>query len=491
MYKIFDLHNDYFLRIPKDSKKDNYLSKHETAENIISAVWTSKMNETESFEMLERARNFVNKREKLFLGVEDLHFLSKENLERFVKLKPLYAGLTWNTCNALAGGAHETGRLSTFGKQVVKKLEENHIYVDTAHLNENSFLDVAKQSNKPLFCSHSACYSLCNNPRNLKDYQMKMIVETRGLLGLCLVSDFLNGTKKCLVDDIICHIDYFACKFGIDNLAIGSDFFGTKHLPKGISSYDSLIKKISNGLLKMGYTEKAINKILFDNANNFFKKMAWNWLKIKPLATILIAEVFMNFNESQTKENLARSFAAECQAGARYQFMATMAQSESLAYIKDTMKMIAKNEMAHAKLFYDYIVENAGECKVEFQADYPYVEPTLEKSLCLEMQFEQDEFEKIYPEFAEVARDEGFDDIAESFELVARVEKTHAEMLDLLCQGYKNKSLYSSKAKRLFKCSNCGHFDYLTESWKECPLCSLEKGYIAIDFSEIFEKNKD
>jgi len=274
MYKIFDLHNDYFLQIPKDSKKDNYLSKHIQAENIISAIWTSELNERESFEMIERARSFVNKREKLFLGVEDLHFLSKENLERFVSLKPLYAGLTWNTCNALAGGAFETGRLTAFGKQVVKKLEESHITVDLAHLNENSFLDVAKHSSKPLFCSHTAWHALCNSPRNLKDYQIKMIVESGGLVGLCLVSEFLNGTNKALVDDIICHIDYFACHYGIDNLAIGTDFFGTKHLPKGAKDYDKLIKSVSNGLNKMGYTEKSINKILFDNANNFFRKMA-------------------------------------------------------------------------------------------------------------------------------------------------------------------------------------------------------------------------
>ena len=66
----------------------------------------------------------------------------------------------------------------------------------------------------------------------------------------------------------------------------------------------------------------------------------------------------MNFLESRTRQNLARAFAAECQAGARYQFMATMAQNEKLFYVKDTMKMLAKNEMAHAKLFYDFIVEN-------------------------------------------------------------------------------------------------------------------------------------
>lgn len=274
MYKLFDLHNDYFLQMPKDRKKESYLAGLGATENIVSAIWTSEMNEQESFLMIEKAREFVNKKEKLFLGVEDLHFLSKDNLSEFMKYKPIYAGLTWNTSNALAGGAHECGGLTNFGKMVVKKLEENFINVDVAHLNENSFLDVAKASNNPLFCSHSACFSLCNNQRNLKDYQIKMICDSGGLVGLCLVSDFLNGTKKCLVDDIICHIDYFACHFGIDNLAIGTDFYGTKHLPKGIKNYDNLIKSLSKGLSKMGYTEKAISKIFYDNASIFFKKMA-------------------------------------------------------------------------------------------------------------------------------------------------------------------------------------------------------------------------
>lgn len=274
MYKIFDLHNDYFLRMPRDSKKESYLSGEKSAGNIVSAIWTSELNESESFAMLKKASEFVNKREKLFLGVEDLHFLNKENLLDFIKYKPIYAGLTWNTCNALAGGAHECGKLTTFGKQVVKKLEDNYIKIDMAHLNETSFLDVAKVSDKPYFCSHTACYSLCNNPRNLKDYQIKMICDSGGLVGLCLVSDFLNGTKKSYSEDLICHIDYFACHYGIDNLAIGTDFYGTKHLPKGMKNYDSLVKSISCKLSKMGYTEKAINKILYDNANSFFKKMA-------------------------------------------------------------------------------------------------------------------------------------------------------------------------------------------------------------------------
>ena len=173
MYKIFDLHNDYFLKIQKDSKKDNYLSKHDIAENIVSAIWTSELNEKESFEMIERASFFVNKREKLFLGVEDLHFLSKENIDRFVSLKPVYAGLTWNTCNALAGGAFETGRLTGFGKFAIKKLEENNIMVDLAHLNENSFLDVAKHKTRKLYQTLASCFALNTKKNPLQNFHLQ------------------------------------------------------------------------------------------------------------------------------------------------------------------------------------------------------------------------------------------------------------------------------------------------------------------------------
>ncbi len=197
----------------------------------------------------------------------------------------------------------------------------------------------------------------------------------------------------------------------------------------------------------------------------------------------------MKFNESLTKQNLAKSFAAECQAGARYQFMATQAQNEELFFVKDTLKLIAKNEMAHAKLFYDYIVDNSGEkCEVEFNADFPYIEPSLKNSLKEEAKIEREEFDSIYPEFAKIARDEGFDDIAESFELVAEVEKSHSEILNKIISGYEKKSLYKSRSKMLYKCSNCGHYDCLTDGWKTCPICSLPEGYIAIDFSDVFDK---
>lgn len=271
MYKIFDLHNDYYLKLNTDNKKNRYIEKNKKhTENIISAIWTSELNEKESFSVIERARDYVNQQSSLFLGVEDLHFISKTNLENFVSFRPVYAGLTWNNSNCLAGGAHESGKITLFGKQVIKKLEDNYIKIDTAHLNEESFMDFARITTKPIFCSHSAFFGLNPHKRNLKDYQLKMIIDSGGIVGLCLVSDFLTGENSSSIKDVISHIDYFACKFGINNLAIGTDFYGTKHLPKGVKNYSTLAKDLAFNLKNLGYTEKSINKIFFENANNFF-----------------------------------------------------------------------------------------------------------------------------------------------------------------------------------------------------------------------------
>ncbi len=197
----------------------------------------------------------------------------------------------------------------------------------------------------------------------------------------------------------------------------------------------------------------------------------------------------MNFNESKTKQNLAHAFAAECQAGARYQFMATQAQNEQLVFLKDTLKMFAKNEMAHAKLFYDYVIEKSGKnCEVDICADYPYVELSLSESLKAEVEIELDEFENLYPNFAKIAEEEGFDDIAESFMVVSRVEQTHAEILKNLAKNYAKNTLYTHKQKTLMKCSNCGHVAIQTSGWEKCPLCNLPTGNIEINYSEILKE---
>lgn len=272
MTKIYDLHNDYFVEIRNHKLKEKYLSKanKQGLFNVCSAVWTTTMTEMQAFACITQARSFASKH-NINYSVEDLHFVNLDNVESLVSLGPIYTGLTWNEQNNLACGSHGVGDVTKLGKDIINILENNNIQIDTAHLNEKSFLTFANITQKPILCSHTAFSTKSNHPRNLKDYQLKIISESGGLIGLALVSDFLNSEKQATVNDIITHIDYFVSRYGIDSIALGTDFYGTTNLPRGIKAYKDL-SKVYNKLIKMGYTNDTIEKIFFKNAQEFFDK---------------------------------------------------------------------------------------------------------------------------------------------------------------------------------------------------------------------------
>ncbi len=191
----------------------------------------------------------------------------------------------------------------------------------------------------------------------------------------------------------------------------------------------------------------------------------------------------MNFLESKTKENIARAFAAECQDGARYQFMAKSAVSEGFSYISDQLKMIAKNEMAHASRLYQLMIKYLGETQednIAIEAGYPFEPSILKSSLKTAADIEIYEAKNIYPAFAKIAQDEGFAEIAEAFTLIAEAEVGHNQFLDALAQMYKNNYLYKHSEKVLWKCSNCGHEHQDKQAWQNCPLCNYPQGYVII-----------
>ncbi len=194
----------------------------------------------------------------------------------------------------------------------------------------------------------------------------------------------------------------------------------------------------------------------------------------------------MDFNESTTKTNLARSFAAECQAGARYQFMSKLALQNQMQFLSDTMKTLAKNEMAHAKVFYDYILQNSkGNVRnIPIEAGFPFEMPELATSLLEESKNETSEAENIYPSFARIARDEGFTDIARSFEAIAKIESSHAQILAYLAKLYKQNRLYKREKPTEWKCSTCGFVEISKDAFKTCPVCSMPQGYVIIDIEK-------
>ena len=133
----------------------------------------------------------------------------------------------------------------------------------------------------------------------------------------------------------------------------------------------------------------------------------------------------MDFSNSQTLTNLARAFAGESQAGMRYQLIAKQAKAEDLSVLANTVKTIAKNETYHAKTFFFKIIERAGSLdNVDLQsAGYPFHFKTLEENLKFAAEDERAEFEEIYFNFANIAKEEGFPDVAAIFNMVAGVEK--------------------------------------------------------------------
>ncbi len=192
----------------------------------------------------------------------------------------------------------------------------------------------------------------------------------------------------------------------------------------------------------------------------------------------------MNFEESQTKTNLARAFAGECQGGARYQFIAQKAMQADKKNIQMLFKYLAKNEMAHAKIFWDLIAKHSSQPQknIEIKAGYPFEDGELLELIKSASNNEKSENTSIYPTFSKIAEDEGFKDIAEKFKLVALVENDHFMLLDELYNKLKDKCLYKSGVDIEWKCGLCGHTHTAKQAFETCPLCEKTKDHVDLNF---------
>ena len=192
-----------------------------------------------------------------------------------------------------------------------------------------------------------------------------------------------------------------------------------------------------------------------------------------------LRENSMQFENTETYKNLARSFAGECQAGMRYQMIAKLAMKEKYKTLADAVRTIAKNETVHATQFFNKIIEKTGSRdNSDFDAGYPFHMGTLEEGLKFAAMDEKNETEDIYPSFALTAQKEGFEDIAALYKMIAEVEAHHKVIFQYLHDGVRNGTLYKSESPILWICSECGFMHVATEAWKVCPLCKAEQGYV-------------
>lgn len=190
----------------------------------------------------------------------------------------------------------------------------------------------------------------------------------------------------------------------------------------------------------------------------------------------------MNFQQSETKECLARAFAGICQDGARYQFIAKSAMSEGYEYIAQELKSIAKNKMAHASVLYQLMLNNIEEYKenVNIEAGYPFESYKLETSLKNSAEIEKYEGKNVFSHFAKIAHDEEFLEIEKALLLICDVNLKNAQKLEFLAEKFDEGTLYQGEKDSLWECSNCGHSEKKKQAWENCPLCNYPKGYVII-----------
>lgn len=268
-----------------------------------------------------------NKLAALF-GVEGGHMIEGDlnKLEALYKRGVRYMTLTWNNSTEWASSAMDesslvnlnkeytnaqapqrTMGLNTFGKEVIKKMNDLGMMVDLSHVGEKTFWDAIQTTTKPVLVSHSNAYTLCPVFRNLKDEQIDAVGKNGGVIQLNFYSAFIDSSfkkrekiflqnKQAKIDSLVAtgmqkeyaqsiivdmykeesisiqppmemllkHLDYIVNRIGVDHVGMGSDFDGISASPKELTDVTTY-PLITKALLEKGYSKKDVYKIMGGN----------------------------------------------------------------------------------------------------------------------------------------------------------------------------------------------------------------------------------
>ena len=256
------------------------------------------------------------------IGVEGGHMILDDlaRLDDLASRGMRYLTLTWNNSHSWASSAmDETERpdslehigLTAFGKQVVKRMNELGVIVDLSHVGERTFYDAIETSSKPVMLSHSSVWALCPVFRNVKDDQIKAVARNGGVICINFYSGFISrkwvemqnhldneravfmkanaGTDSAekrtkwrayraehldplrpTLGELVDHIDYIVKLVGDRYVGIGSDFDGVSSLPVGLEDVTTY-PKITDELIRRGYSKKSIKRILGGNVMRVMK----------------------------------------------------------------------------------------------------------------------------------------------------------------------------------------------------------------------------
>ena len=174
----------------------------------------------------------------------------------------------------------------------------------------------------------------------------------------------------------------------------------------------------------------------------------------------------MEFKGSRTEANLMAAFAGESQATNKYRYYASKAKKDGYVQIANIFEETAANEKEHAKLWFKLLHGGAV--------------PSTEENLLDAAEGENYEWTDMYAEFAKVAREEGFEDIAAQFDGVAAVEKEHEARYRKLLENVKGDLVFSKDGDVIWQCLNCGHICVGKKAPEVCPVCAHPQSYFQV-----------
>lgn len=254
---IADFHNDIL------TCGDGVVTPYGEDRKTVTALFRGKR----TFSEICKIANYSKSRYLAFedVGYDDLDF------NTLIQFSPVYVGLTWNGENRFGYGCDYLYGLKNEGINLVKKLSSEKIAIDVAHLSKRGFIDVIENVDA-VVDSHTCFSGVFRHKRNIEDWQIGLIVEKNGLIGVTLCGYFSTNEKKLPIETFARQIDYYCQRFPLKNLCIGTDFYGCDFLPCRITEdYDSL-SVLKDELFRLGYSEKSVEDIFYNNLSEFLDK---------------------------------------------------------------------------------------------------------------------------------------------------------------------------------------------------------------------------
>lgn len=186
----------------------------------------------------------------------------------------------------------------------------------------------------------------------------------------------------------------------------------------------------------------------------------------------------MDFINSETRNNLVRSFAGESQARTRYTIYAQIAREENCEWIARVFEETADNEAVHAEEFLEMLQELGGCAEnISVDAGYPFLMGSTLDNLGLAADGELEEHDSAYPGFAEMARREGYMDAARLWMQIARIEGVHHNQFKSLHEQLRQQTLTEKESQILWRCLNCGYTYEGVRACDPCPVCGKSAGW--------------